>query len=114
MKNEVEGRCGLEVSVFQKKATKMESRGHPNEFLLVPFGSLLAYFFDLCVPWGSRNRLRTYWHDLVWFWVPPELPFGNLFLKNRDLEAASTFDLIFHAFRAPQASLLKSFLTLFR
>ena len=57
MKNEVEVRCGLEVSVFQKKGAKMEPRGHPNDILLVPFGSLLAYFFDLCVPWGFRNRL---------------------------------------------------------
>ena len=70
MKNEVEVRCGLEVSVFQKKGPKREPRGHPTELLLVPFGSLLAYFFDLCVPWGFRNRLRAYWLDLVWFWVP--------------------------------------------
>ena len=33
--------------------------------------------------------------------MPPGLPFGTLFVKNRDLEAASTFDLIFHAFRQP-------------
>ena len=33
--------------------------------------------------------------------MPPGLHFGTLFLKNRDLEAASTFDLIFHAFRQP-------------
>ncbi len=70
MKNEVEVRCGLEVSVFQKKDPKREPRGHPTELLLVLFGSLLAYFFDLCVPWGSRNRLRAYWLDLVLFWVP--------------------------------------------
>ena len=30
--------------------------------------------------------------------MPPGLPFGTLFLKNRDLEAASN---IFHAFRQP-------------
>ena len=29
------------------------------------------------------------------------LPFGTLFLKDRDLEAASNFDLIFPAFRQP-------------
>ena len=33
--------------------------------------------------------------------MPPGLPFGILFLKNKDLEAASNFDLIFHAFRQP-------------
>ena len=33
--------------------------------------------------------------------MPPGLPFGILFLKNRDLEAASNFDLICHAFRQP-------------
>ena len=40
MKNEVEVRCGLEVSVFQKKVPKRRPRGHPTELLLVPFGSL--------------------------------------------------------------------------
>ena len=34
-------------------------------------------------------------------WESPGLPFGTLFLKNIDLEAASNFDLIFHAFRQP-------------
>ena len=53
-KNEVEVRCGLEASVFLKKGAKREPRGLPNELLLVPFGRLLAYFVDLCVPWGFQ------------------------------------------------------------
>ena len=55
MKNEVEVRCGLEASVFLKKGAKREPQGLPNELLLVPFGRLLAYFFDLCVPWGFQE-----------------------------------------------------------
>jgi hypothetical protein len=31
----------------------------------------------------------------------PGAPFWDFFLKNKDLEAASNFDLIFHAFRQP-------------
>ena len=55
MKNEVEVRCGLEASVFLKKGAKREPQGLPNELLLVPFGRLLAYFFDLCVPWDLQE-----------------------------------------------------------
>ena len=57
MKNEVEVRCGLEASVFLKKGAKREPQGLPNELLLVPFGRLLAYFFDLCVPWDLQELL---------------------------------------------------------
>ena len=57
MKNEVEVRCGLEASVFLKKGAKREPQGLPNELLLVPFGRLLAYFFDLCAPWDLQELL---------------------------------------------------------
>ena len=40
-------------------------------------------------------------HQKELIWVPPRFPFGTLFLKNRNLEAASNFDIIFHAFRQP-------------
>ena len=39
--------------------------------------------------------------------MPPGLHFGTLSLKNRDPEAASTFDLIFHAFRQPPGLLFE-------
>ena len=55
LKNEVEFRCVLEASVFLKKGAKREPQGLPNELLLVPFGHLLAYFFDVCVPWGFQG-----------------------------------------------------------
>ena len=57
MTNEVEVRCGLEASVFLKKGAKREPQGLPNELLLVPFGRLLPYFFDLCVPWDLQELL---------------------------------------------------------
>ena len=47
----------------------------------------------------SQKATKRHQKELIW--VPPGLHFGTLSLKNRNLEAASTFDLIFHAFRQP-------------
>ena len=54
MKNGVEPYGDLRASLFQKKGAKREPNGLPNGLLLVPFDHLLAYFFDLCIPWGLQ------------------------------------------------------------
>ena len=50
----------------------------------------------------SQKATKGYQKELIW--EPLGLPFGTLFQKNRGLEAASNFDLIFHAFRQPRSS----------
>ena len=47
----------------------------------------------------SQKVTKGYQKELIW--EPLGLPFGTLFQKNIGLEAASNFDLIFHAFRQP-------------
>ena len=85
------------------KTTNMTPKGTQNH----PKSSQRARKQFLEVPRGaevekvSQKATKGYQKELIW--EPLGLLFGTLFQKNRGLEAASNFDLIFHAFRQPGA-----------
>ena len=78
--------------------TPKGTQNHPKssqwarkQFLEVPRGAEVEKV--------SQKATKGYQKERIW--EPLGLPFGTLFQKNRSLEAASNFDLIFHAFRQP-------------